>query len=227
MRAAAQIAIAAMLATAADRKPPSGSPLNAWISEARSRGEAEAAGGKPGSLWREGGPLSDMARDLRAAHRDDLVTVAVFESASGSARGTTKTSRETSAQNAAGALLGVTRAAGPLRNMLSLGGAQALEGEGATARATSLSTTLSARVAEVLPNGYLVLEGSKTITVNSEAQVVTIRGVARPADIAPGNVLRSDRLAQLEVRINGKGVVGDAVRRPNFLYRLLLGLLPF
>jgi len=31
----------------------------------------------------------------------------------------------------------------------------------------------------------------------------------------------------MELRINGKGVVGDAIRRPNFLYRLLLGLLPF
>ena len=35
------------------------------------------------------------------------------------------------------------------------------------------------------------------------------------------------RLAQLELRINGKGVVNDAIRRPNFLYRFLLGLLPF
>jgi flagellar L-ring protein precursor FlgH len=49
----------------------------------------------------------------------------------------------------------------------------------------------------------------------------------RPTDVSPANTVRSDRLAQLEVRINGKGVVGDAVRRPFFLYRLLLGLLPF
>jgi flagellar L-ring protein precursor FlgH len=34
-------------------------------------------------------------------------------------------------------------------------------------------------------------------------------------------------LVQLEVRINGKGVVNDAIKRPFFLYRLLLGLLPF
>ena len=39
--------------------------------------------------------------------------------------------------------------------------------------------------------------------------------------------MRSDRLAQLEVRINGKGIVNDAVRRPFLLYRILLGLLPF
>jgi len=31
----------------------------------------------------------------------------------------------------------------------------------------------------------------------------------------------------MEVRVNGKGVVEDAIRRPNFLYRLVLGLLPF
>jgi len=31
----------------------------------------------------------------------------------------------------------------------------------------------------------------------------------------------------MEIRVNGKGVVSDAVRRPNILYRLLLGLLPF
>jgi flagellar L-ring protein precursor FlgH len=51
--------------------------------------------------------------------------------------------------------------------------------------------------------------------------------MVRPADLSPGNVVRSDRLAQLEVRINGKGIVNDAVRRPFLLYRILLGLLPF
>jgi len=90
-----------------------------------------------------------------------------------------------------------------------------------------LSTTLSARVTHVLPNGNLVIEAAKDIQVNSERQLVTLRGIVRPADLSPGNVIRSDRIAYLEVRINGKGVVGDAVRRPFFLYRLLMGLLPF
>ena len=79
----------------------------------------------------------------------------------------------------------------------------------------------------MLPNGNLLLEGAKEVQVNSERQAVMVRGVIRPADLAPGNVVTSDRLAQLEVRVNGRGVVGDAVRRPFFLYRILLGLLPF
>jgi flagellar L-ring protein precursor FlgH len=39
--------------------------------------------------------------------------------------------------------------------------------------------------------------------------------------------VQSNRLAQLELRVNGKGVVGDAIRRPNAIYRFLLGILPF
>jgi len=37
----------------------------------------------------------------------------------------------------------------------------------------------------------------------------------------------SNQVADLSIQINGKGVIGDAVRRPFALYRILLGLLPF
>jgi flagellar L-ring protein precursor FlgH len=90
-----------------------------------------------------------------------------------------------------------------------------------------LNTILTARVICVLPNGGLVVEASKDIQVNSEYQTITVRGVIRPADIDTTNSVQSDRLGQLEVRINGKGVVNDAIKRPFFLWRLLLGLLPF
>jgi len=72
-----------------------------------------------------------------------------------------------------------------------------------------------------------VVEASKEIQVNSEHQIITVRGVVRPADIDTTNSVQSTRLAQLEVHVDGKGVVGDAIKRPFFLYRLLLGLLPF
>ena len=86
---------------------------------------------------------------------------------------------------------------------------------------------MSARVTRVLPNGYLMLEGSKLVQINSEHQTVTVRGVVRPADLAPDNSVPSDRLAQMEIQLNGKGVVGDAIRRPFILWRLLIGILPF
>ena len=75
----------------------------------------------------------------------------------------------------------------------------------------------------MLPNGYLVLEGTKEVVVNSEHQMVTVRGVVRPADLATGNTIQSNQIAQMEIKIDGKGVVNDAIRRPYILCRLLMG----
>lgn len=202
------------------------SPLDAYIAAAKARDAAESAP-TTGSLWRARGPLTDLTADLRASRVDDVLTIIVAERASAIAQGTTKTSRQSDAEYSITAAGGLTKPTGPLTNLLGVSGAQALQGEGATSRTTALTTTLSARVADVLPNGNLVIEGTKLVVVNSESQTVTVRGIVRPFDIGSGNAIASDRLAQLEVRINGKGVVQDAIRRPNFLYRLLLGLLPF
>jgi flagellar L-ring protein precursor FlgH len=114
--------------------------------------------------------------------------------------------------------------------MANLAGAtndQQLQGQGTTSRQSTFTTTLSARVTYVLPTGNLVVEGDKDVWVNSERQSVSVRGIIRPTDLSATNIIQSDRLANLEVRINGKGVVGDSIRRPFILYRILLGLLPF
>ena len=86
---------------------------------------------------------------------------------------------------------------------------------------------MTARVVRVLPGGLLLIEGDKNLQVNSEQQAITVRGIIRTADITTNNTVASTQIADMEIRVNGKGIVGDAVRRPNFLYRLILGLLPF
>jgi flagellar L-ring protein precursor FlgH len=119
------------------------------------------------------------------------------------------------------------KATGPLANLANLGGTQTLDGEGTTSRTTTLTTSLTARVTHVLPNGYLVLEGTRVININTEHQTITVRGVVRPEDLSAANSIASVSIADLEIQVNGKGVVADATRRPNILYRLLLGILPF
>jgi flagellar L-ring protein precursor FlgH len=210
----------------ASSKPVDPSPLDRYIEEAlaRSGGRQQAAAG---SLYSDAAQLADLSRDLRAFRVDDIVTVLVVERASATASGSVDTSRSSAASASVSALAGPTRVAGPLSSLAGVQSDRKLKGEGATSRETFLSTTLSGRVTHVLPNGYLVVEALKTIQVNAENQVVRVRGIARPADLLSDNVIRSDRLAQLELSVNGKGVIGDAVRRPSFLYRLLLGILPF
>jgi flagellar L-ring protein FlgH len=218
--------LAAPWAMEAKKKAAPPAPLDQFVAEAEARA-AEASQATPGAIWSPSSRLADGARDLRASQVDDVVTVLVVERASASATGSTKTARSSSAKSSVAAMGGLTRATGPWANLASLGGENQLAGEGATSRGAVLSTTLTARITRVLPNGNLLLEGSKDVQVNSEHQAITVRGVIRPADLTPGNIVRSDRLAQLELRVNGKGVVGDAVRRPFILYRVLMGLLPF
>jgi flagellar L-ring protein precursor FlgH len=206
-------------------KPASATPLDTYVKEATAR-SAEVST-TPGAIWVSGSRLADAARDVRASQVDDMLTVVVAESASAVVTGATKTSRVSSTKNSISALGGIKSATGALANLANTSGDTELNGQGTTSRTTSLSTTLTARVTHVLPNGGLVVEASKEIQVNSEHQVITVRGVVRPADIDTTNSVQSTRLAQLEVHVNGKGVVGDAIKRPFFLYRLLLGLLPF
>jgi flagellar L-ring protein precursor FlgH len=215
--------------TAAEKKqtPKVESPLDVYVSEAQARAAADTSANTPGSIWNPTSRLADPARDLRASQVDDLLTIRVVEQASAITSGTTKTQRASSSKNSITALGGVTKATGPLANLLTLNGDTQLDGQGTTSRTTTLSTTLTARVVHVLQNGALVVEASKDVQINSERQVITVRGVVRPADIDATNSVLSNRLGQLEIRVNGKGVVGDAIRRPFFLYRLLLGLMPF
>jgi flagellar L-ring protein FlgH len=214
---------------AARRKEPAKtvSALEQYLRDASQRGQAANAATTPGSLWRPGASLADLARDPRASQVDDLVTVVVSDKASAVAKGGTTSSRKSSTKQSVASIFGPTRVTGPLSNLADVTGDTQLQGQGETSRESVLTTTLSARITHVLPNGYLALEGVKDVMVNSERQVVTVRGVIRPTDLSPANAVTSDRVAQLEVRVNGKGVVGDAIRRPFILYRILMGLLPF
>lgn len=213
---------------AAKKKPagPPPSPLDRFVVDARAR-SLEAPAPPPGGIWAPGSRLADAARDMKASQIDDLITVLVVESASAVAKGTTKTARASSTKNTVGALAGITKAAGPLANLAGVSGDTQLSGQGTTSRDVVISTTLTARVSAVLPNGAMLVEATKDVEVNSERQTITVRGIVRPADVLSDNTVRSDRLGQLEVRVNGRGVVGDAIKRPFILYRILLGLLPF
>jgi flagellar L-ring protein precursor FlgH len=217
------LAVTGLVAAAGWMLAEERSPLDRYVEEVQGPNPNPAAAA--GSTYSPEGPLADPARDPRASRVHDLVTILVVESANALAKGTTASSRKSSAKGGVSSLYGP--ASGRFADLLSTSNAATLQGEGATTRSSAVTTRLSARVTHVLPNGNLVVEGYREVMVNSERQLVSIRGVVRPVDLTRDNTVRSDRLAQMEVRINGKGVVNDAVRRPFFLYRLLLGLLPF
>jgi flagellar L-ring protein precursor FlgH len=214
--------------SAEKKKPPKEQPitLEQYVQQVNQRSH-QSSTATPGSLYSANGRLADGFRDVRASQVYDLITITVSDTTSAVSTGVTNTSRKSSVQASVGSGLLPKNSVTALSNLANTTNNQQLQGQGTTSRGSTLTTTITAEVIAVLPNGNLVVQGKKEILVNSERQVITLQGIVRPDDLSPVNSIPSDRVARMEIHVDGKGAVNDAVKRPFILYRLLMGLLPF
>jgi len=169
------------------------------------------AGGN--SLWRD---TASLYEDARARRLNDLITINVVENISGSGTADTKAGRNSSSAAGIDNFFGVPTNFN-LPNVWGngngfspkVGGSlkDSFAGTGATNRAGKLVGTITAKVVEVMPNGTLSLESRKEITINNEKQVLVLRGMVRPDDIANDNSILSSRVADAEVFYVGDGIV--------------------
>jgi len=100
------------------------------------------------------------------------------------------------------------------------------EAEGSTLRRTSISTTVTCLVTQVFPNGNVMLEGQKKVTVNREDSFLVVSGIARTRDVTAENVVASAQLANSVVALTGHGPLWNNQRR-GFFTKLLDWFSPF
>ena len=198
--------------------------LQAYV-ESANKAKTEA-GRSEGSLWTTHGYRSNLFRDSKARNIDDVVTIRVSETTQAVSTADAKNTKSTSATAGMNNLFGLEKSIKELPNMVSGKSDSSFEGKGSTSRQTTLETSLTARVTNVLPNGYLVVEGMREIRVNNENQSVYLTGVVRPEDISASNTVLSSAVAQMSVRVQGKGVVSQPIK-PGWLFKILNGILPF
>ncbi len=190
------------------------------------------------SLWVDSG---SMFEDRKARRLNDLVTVKVIENITASGKADTSTGRDSSADFGLTNLLGMNNDFN-LHNAFLLkdlykganvfsptiqGNAKSdFEGKGDTSREGKLIGTITAKVTDVMPNGNLVLESRKDITINNEKQILVFRGMVRPDDIAGDNTVVSSKVADAEIFYVGDGVIQDK-QKPGWLVRILDNVWPF
>ena len=186
-----------------------------YLASARATAAAPAT---PDTLW-----MAGLSGDLRARRVNDLVTVRVVELVT--AQGSADSSLDKSSSGSASVtnLFGVeSRFPGWLdpTSLAALGASTTFEGGGSTTRNGSLTATITARVADVLPNGDLALEGVREIDINGDRQIIVLTGVVRTADIGPGNVVPSTAIGPMRIRYFGRGLIKDNLQ-PGWLVRVL------
>lgn len=177
---------------------------------------APAAG--PDSLW-----MAGLFGDLRARRLNDLLTIRVSESVS--AQGSADSSLDKNSKASAGVpnFFGAeTKAPGWLNpsQLAQLGTNTSFKGGGSTARSGTLQAMITARVAEVFPNGDLGIEGVREIDINGDRQIIVVTGVVRPVDVMAGNVVSSASIGQMRIRYFGRGLIKDNLN-PGWLVRVL------
>jgi flagellar L-ring protein precursor FlgH len=105
-------------------------------------------------------------------------------------------------------------------------GARNFAGTGAADQSNALSGEMSVTVAEVYPNGTMLVQGQKRVTLNRGDEFVQIKGIVRVADIDANNRIPSTRVADARIAYTGKGDVARAARQ-GWLSRFFQMISPF
>jgi flagellar L-ring protein precursor FlgH len=177
-----------------------------------------------GSLWSQSNTLGDLSTDYKAHRVNDTIVIVV------AVQTTAAQSGDSSYQRTFQTSSGITGLAGgvntnALNPLFAANSSTALKGAGATDSKTTFQTTLTGQVIEVLPSGNLVVEAQRRIFMNNQHEDVTVRGVVRPGDIGPSNIVSSTQLSNLEMK--GKGIIADSTRPLNPITKAILWLVGF
>ena len=152
--------------------------------------------------------------DHKARRMGDIVTIIIAESSKASKSTATSTSKKSGSNGSLSDFFGL--ASLPLK--MGADAESDYSGSGTTTRSGSMNARISASVKEVLPNGNLVLEGTRRVTVNDDIQIITVSGIVRPEDIRSDNTVLSIYMADAQIRYDGKGPM---MQKPGILTRIL------
>lgn len=78
-------------------------------------------------------------------------------------------------------------------------------GEAKQNSGSDVRASIAVIVIDVLPNGNLVVAGTRAVTVNDETRTLRISGIVRPLDISPTNTIGSAQVADARIAITGEG----------------------
>ncbi len=176
-----------------------------------------------GSIFQAGRGYSPLTSGTRAAYVGDILTIVLVE--------------RTEAAKTAAVITGRAGDIGlspPLKGPLSLfvpeefnmGGDSSFDGKGQAVQSNTLSGEISVTVAEVYPNGTMLVRGEKLVRLNRGDEFIRFSGLVRQSDVNADNRVPSSRVADADIIYSGRGEVARASRQ-GWLQRFFSVLSPF
>nr|WP_140230956.1 flagellar basal body L-ring protein FlgH [Sphingomonas japonica] len=175
-----------------------------------------------GSIFQAGDGYAALYEGQRARRVGDLLTIVLVER--------TVATKSAGSQLDSSGGFGITPpTVGPFSfnpGAAKVGGNRGFDGVGTAGQANALSGEVSVTVAEVYPNGTMLVQGQKSVTLNRGDEFVQIKGLVRTADIDANNRVASTRVADAQIAYTGKGDVARASRQ-GWLSRFFQVISPF
>ncbi len=172
-----------------------------------------------GSIYQ---PVSNrfFFEDIRARRIGDVINVVLDEQTDAAKSASTSANKSSAINLPSPTLFG---------GAVTLGGRQILANEitggtdfagaGDSSQSNRLSGSIAVTVADVLPNGNLLIKGQKQLTLNQGSELVQLTGIVRAEDVTPNNTVLSTQIADADITYGGRGLLADA-NRPGWLTRI-------
>jgi flagellar L-ring protein precursor FlgH len=163
-----------------------------------------------GSLYQDSYGLS-LFGDRKAHFVGDVITITLSESTVSKKSSNVNVKKDSSTDfNSGGKLLGNVPTLKGMGFETNIAQNRKFGGNSGADQSNSLQGNITVTVAEIMPNGNLVVRGEKWMTLNSGDEFIRISGIVRPDDVAPDNTILSTRLANAKISYSGTGSLADS-----------------
>lgn len=160
-----------------------------------------------GAIFQAAYGYAPLTSGARAAMVGDVLTITLIERTQASKTNSATTSRD-----------GAIEISPPTTGFLSalkktdvsVASNDGFSGKGAAAQSNTLSGQISVTIAQVYPNGTMLVRGEKLLTLNKGDERIQVSGIVRAVDIGADNTVPSYRVADARITYNGKGEIARA-----------------
>jgi len=163
-----------------------------------------------GGIYQNGYGVS-LFSDVSAKRVGDIITIILSENTNATKSASTSTSKDSEIDIASPTLLGGPVSATGINFLAnSLDGSRSFAGAGDSSQSNSLNGRVTVTVSEVLPNGHLIVQGEKRMTLNQGNEHIRFSGIVRPADIRADNTVESTSVANAQIIYGGTGMIAQS-----------------
>jgi flagellar L-ring protein precursor FlgH len=178
-----------------------------------------------GSIWaKRHKDMGNLYADDVARNIGDVLTIVINESSKIDNKAKRDLKKETDRSIAFNGELGNYVDLGDFG--MSASSANELKGKADYKDERKFTDSVTAVVMDILPNGNLVVMGTRDRNIAGDIQTIEVSGIVRPSDVAFGNIINSNRVANFHI-VTKNGGIEAPFNKPGWFGRMLDIIWPF